>query len=532
MQEQLSEILFYIKGGLRYKWLGFFLAWGVCLAGWAYVLTLSNKYESSAKIHIDTYSMLQPLLQGMAIQGNTHSMIRIIKQLIFSRDNLETIIKLAHIKEAEENQNIGHSQLLKKLKEIIIIQGNNKSRLFNILCETENSKLSKNIVDAVLTVFSEQSQQRSLGDVDLAQHFIDGQIQDYEIRLKDAEKARENFKRDNLLKLSGEGGQLGQLQTVKTQLEEALLALEQAESRYTVIMEQMEDILESSEDWGLDDFSEATEQKSISRITLLQDERKELLLKYKEKHPAVKAIDSLIVLLKQQKQEEPIEIIEEYDGNEVLLSADDLTNPYVLSLQVSLNEAEANVAVTESTVFMLQQRIETIGNDIDNRLLIETKIKSLNRDYSVIQGNYNQLLERRELAHISEKVDNETAALRFKIIESPKKALFPTSPNRKKLNSLILLAGLFLGVTFPLFLGLLTPTFMSIKQIRTSLEIPVLGSVSVLDGELIMRQKKFKTRLYIFGFLTLLFFYILAMVIGMLQSGDVNAITRMVGRLI
>ena len=34
MQEQIAEVLYYIKGTLKYKWATLVIAWIVCIGGW------------------------------------------------------------------------------------------------------------------------------------------------------------------------------------------------------------------------------------------------------------------------------------------------------------------------------------------------------------------------------------------------------------------------------------------------------------------------------------------------------------------
>jgi len=37
MQEQLSEILYFIKGALKYKWTALIMTWVLSICGWTYV---------------------------------------------------------------------------------------------------------------------------------------------------------------------------------------------------------------------------------------------------------------------------------------------------------------------------------------------------------------------------------------------------------------------------------------------------------------------------------------------------------------
>ena len=86
---------------------------------------------------------------------------------------------------------------MNNLKKDIHINGG-ADDIFIIQYEAINPDEAKNVVQAVLTVFSEQTQLSTLGNTDSAQRFIDEQIQEYEMRLRNGEKARENFKRANI----------------------------------------------------------------------------------------------------------------------------------------------------------------------------------------------------------------------------------------------------------------------------------------------------------------------------------------------
>ncbi|MGZ8162803.1 MAG: XrtA system polysaccharide chain length determinant, partial [Methylobacter sp.] len=250
MQDQISEILYYLKGTLKYKWMAIIIAWIVCLSGWIFVTAMPNKYASEAKVHVETRTMLQPLLQGMTIQSDVRGLLRVMQLLMFTQTNLEQIIKMSdldkNVKNVHERQ-----ALITQLKKDIKINGG-ASDIFTIKYEAKNPDMAKNVVQAVLTVFSEQTHKSTLSGADVAQRFIDEQIQDYETRLRNAEKARENFKRANFGLLPGEGtDQISQVQGVANLLEDAKLQLNEALSRRQVLSKQLNDIKESDEDWGI-----------------------------------------------------------------------------------------------------------------------------------------------------------------------------------------------------------------------------------------------------------------------------------------
>ncbi len=65
MRELYELFLTYVRGIWRYRWIMMLVAWLVSVVGWGVVYQLPDKYESSARVHVDTQSMLAPLLKGL-----------------------------------------------------------------------------------------------------------------------------------------------------------------------------------------------------------------------------------------------------------------------------------------------------------------------------------------------------------------------------------------------------------------------------------------------------------------------------------
>ena len=472
MQEQLSEILYYIKGTLKYKWTSLIVASVICISGWIFVLAMPDKYASEARVHVETRTMLQPLLHGMAIQSDVRGLLRVMQMLMFTKGNLEQIIKLSDLSKTvkTEGEKLG---LIEQLKRDIQIQGGAED-IFTIKYQAKDPIIAKNVVQSVLTVFSEQTQLNTSGNTSDAQRFIESQIQDYENRLRNAEKARENFKRANLGLLPGQGGdQIGQIQEMTTALEEANLSLKEAISRKETLQEQLDEALASEDDeWGNETGGQSTQEDS--QISALKQRRDELLIKFTNKHPEVVHIDKTITELEKIRNEKLAKIDNSGNVNSAVME-----NPYAQSIKVSLNEADANISSIRSRVEIFQKRLEKAQDEINTRLSIETEMQNLNRDYSAIKSNYENLLASREQARMTEKVGDQAEALKFKIADPPNTPLKPSSPNRGLLYSGVLIGGIVFGFCVSFLIHLLRPTIMSPLQLRQITGLPVLGSVSM-----------------------------------------------------
>jgi polysaccharide chain length determinant protein (PEP-CTERM system associated) len=515
MQEQLYEVLYYLKGALKYKWAAIILAWVLCLCGWLYVSAMPNKYTSEAKVHVETRTMLQPLLSGMTVESDVRGLLRVMQQLMFTKGNLEQIIKLSDLDKTAKTP-AEQEKLIEDLKKGIHINGGTED-MFTIQFEAKSPDEAKNVVQAVLTVFSEQTQLSTVGNVDSAQKFIDEQIQEYEMRLRNGEKARENFKRANLGLLPGQGGdQIGQIQQMTTALEESKLLLKEAMSKKEALKKQLTEALNSKNNEGAE-ASEMLSTQDDPQLVELKQKRDELLIKYTEKHPSVAYIDKTIKELKKHNAEKQVKLAKAGGLDKAVM-----TNPYVQSIQVALNEIDANIASINSRVDIFQKRLEKAQDELNSRLSIETEIENLNRDYSAVKSNYERLLASKETASMSEKVDSRAEALKFKIADAPNTPLQPSSPKRKLLYSGVLVVGMLFGLVIALLLYLIRPTIMSTSQLRQVTGLPVLGSVSMKANAAQSETNKKEALRYSIATLGLFMIYIGFMTIDILEIKQLN----------
>ncbi|MCK5189372.1 MAG: hypothetical protein KAR12_04900, partial [Methylococcales bacterium] len=369
--------------------------------------------------------------------------------------------------------------LYRNMKESIKIKGRGGSGLFTISYESNDPNMAKNVVTAVLTIFSEQTQMSSLTDVTSSQKFIDDQIREYEVRLRSAEKAREAFKRSNFGLLPEEGeGHIAALHEAYEELENAELWLSEAISKRNSLTKQMQEVVDAGDSWSSNGSTLALSSED-QKIKDLQLKKMDLLLKYTETHPAIRAIELTLEGLLRRKE---LKNKERTDSG--LPNAGAMANPYVQQLKISLNQAETNVASNNARIHFLKQKIKKYKDQLDSRLTVETEMQNLNRDYETISENYQRLVQRREQARMSEKVDTEAVSIKFKIADPPNKPLSPSGPKRMPLLSGVLVMGFGAGFGLAYLFFYIRPTYSTPRQVRALTALPVLGMISMqnLDG--------------------------------------------------
>jgi len=89
MQELFDQISDHLSGIWRYRWIALIGAWIVAIGGWGFVTQMEDKYLATARVHVDTNSVLRPLLRGLAIQPDVRQRVALMGRTLLSRPNME-----------------------------------------------------------------------------------------------------------------------------------------------------------------------------------------------------------------------------------------------------------------------------------------------------------------------------------------------------------------------------------------------------------------------------------------------------------
>ncbi len=493
MQDQIINILYFAKGIFKNKWIITLVATLICFPAWVFVYRMPDIYNSTARVHVDTRTMLRPLLRGMAVQTDVKGLVMIMKKLMFTQQNMIKVAELAGMDVSGNDADI--QSLVKDLKTKVKISGG-RDEIFSIESESKNPLDAKTIVQAVLTVFSEQTQQSSISDVDSAQRFIDNQIKEYEQRLRNAERAKENFKRENIGLLPGQSGegQFSDIQNLRQQIDVANMKVTELSSKRKVLQAQLKEALDSGNEWGLTEIFENNVVAEDPRIAQLINNKNELLLKYTPDHPKIISIEKLIETIREQNEVNSMLVPE---NEPEIPTAKAMANPYVQTIKIRINEVDTELATLYSRIRSFKAKLEKEDKQFNTRLAIETEMQNLNRDYDSIKKNYLGLIDRREKASMSSKIDTQVSSLKFKIIDPATLPEGPSSPKRKILYTVIIIAGFGAGVAIALLMVLIRPTFGESKQVREITQLPVLGVISAVISDAQIKKERFETLKYI-----------------------------------
>lgn len=488
MQELISQLLSSLKGIWKYRWQALLIMWLVALLGWAKVATLPDDYQTTARVFVDTQSILKPLLAGMTSVPNVEQQVAIMSRTLLSRPNVERVMRMVDL-DLNASTPREHERQLDELLSRIKIGSTGAFDIYTISYNNKNPRLVRDVVQSLLTIFVEGSLGGKRGESQKAVQFIDEQIKSYEEKLVAAENSVKEFKLKHNVLLPREGGDYGaQLLMAADALNSARLELAEAEQARNAISSQIsgdEPIL------GADlDPSAIANPEIDARIAVLNKNLDALRMQYTEQYPDIVAAKRLVAQLEARKVEE---------SKLRAASSDPGKNysPMLQQLKVSLTDAEARVASIKARVREYEARSARLQSQANAVPEAESQLAQLNRDYLINKDNYEKLIGRREAAKLSGDLSTTTDMMTFKIIDPPTIPVTPVGPNRALLYSAVLAGAILIGNAAALLISQIRPTFLSPAELRQQTGLPVLGTVSMNWTEAGKRQRR--RAQYVFG---------------------------------
>ena len=475
MHELLEELLRHARGIWRFRWVALAIMWGICLVGWALVMRMPDQYQATARVHIDTQSVLQPLLRGLAISTDSRRSVELMTRTLLSRPNLEKLARMTDLDITATTPSAKESLLDSLGRGVRINKVDRGENLYSISYQSEDRELARRIVQSIITIWVESALGEGRTGTQMAQRFLDEQIRDYEQRLTLAEQRLADFKRQNVGLMPGSGKDYyARLQSALSDLDQAKLALQEMQNRRSAQQRQVAEFQER-EDSSMNLFpgSGAGFPSAIeTRIQNIQSQLDEMLLKFTENHPDVIETRRLIRSLEKQREEE-LKLQAE-------MSSGSSSNPMLQQMKMMLGETDSQIASMHVRVEEYQRRVDELKNLVDTVPQVEAELQRLNRDYDVNRRNFNELLQRREAASISESADVRGDGSKFRVVDPPRVPLSPSGPDRLLFMTLVMFGSLGVGVGAAFLLSLVRPTFDDTKAMKDITGLPVLGVISMV----------------------------------------------------
>ncbi len=489
----------------RWRWAGLGVAWAVALIGAVVLWRLPDRYEASARVYVDTQTVLKPLMAGLAVQPDIDQQVNMLARTLITRPNVETLMRNSDLDLNVRNPD-QRDAAIEDVARNIKLMGGGRENIYDVSYRDTNPERAKRVVQNMVSMFVESGLGGKRRDTESARRFIDDQIKAYEVKLSEAENRLKEFRMKNFGYTGEAGGgdfftRVGQLNDEVNRLRVEIRAAEDSRDSMRRELQGEEPILMPDASMGGPgsvgsdlDLQIATQKRALD----------ELMRKYTDKHPDVIATRNLIQELEAQKKQQIDAASKAARQSPQKTMAN---NPVYQQLKVSLAEQDALVASLKGRLSEMETRLKTLRDSANRVPQIEAEMTQMNRDYDVMRKNYDQLVQRRESARMSEGVDATAGLAEFRVIDPPRVSPRPVFPSRATLLPLVLLAAVAAGLLVAFGLTQVYPTVHDARSLRDTAGRPVLGTISLLADAAVRNRDRMATVMFAVAFGGLLLFY-------------------------
>jgi polysaccharide chain length determinant protein (PEP-CTERM system associated) len=504
MQELLQQLIIAVRGMWKFRWPGLIVAWVVAAVGIAVVWRIPDQFEAAARVYVDTDSILKPLMSGLAVQPNVEQQIGMLSRTLISRPNIEKLVRMADL-DLKASSKADQEVVIEKLMKGIEIRTAGGVNLYSMAYRDSEPEKAKRVIQSLVSIFVESGLGASRKDTDSAKTFLAEQIKTFEARLEEAEARMKEFRLRNLDRQSADGKDAAtRLGEVYSQLEAARLQLREAEKARDSAKRQLAEARGQVPSSALPNLlgGRPTEPTSTvipatpeidSRIDAQKRTLDGLLQRYTDQHPDVVGTRRLIADLEEQRRKEVAELQRRAAAQPVVsagLQGGPSDSLAVQELNRMLATAEVQTAAIQARVEEYTSRYAALKDSLKTAPQIEAEAAQLNRDYAITKKNYEDLVARRQSAVMSGELDVASGVAEFRLVDPPRVAPKPVSPNRFILVPVVLVAALGAGVFFAFAASQVRPTFSNGDDLRQKTGLPLLGVVTMLVSELDRRRER------------------------------------------
>ncbi len=442
----------------------------VSLASLFVGLYVPKKYESSTTILIGEKNIIEPLMEGRAVQTDVRSFGRNAREILGSRRVLKEILKAGGW-DLSKLSPVQVEALMEKIMERTRVQ-NVGANLLKISYSDSDPERAFRVTRRYAELFIRESTDTKRNESREAFEFIQNQVTQYHQKLLEAERKLKEFRSGSADARPGSQADVdNRISQLRQQISDTRLRLSEEQERGKSLLKQLSGESAFSVQLG-------KEEQIRDRIVELQNEKDNLLLNYYETHPDVVSLTHQIEELEETLRREMEARKKMSAGAERKKAVQ--RSPLYQELRRQLAATRTQIATLRTRLRLTEQ---SLSEELDRSARVassEAQLAELTRDYEVNRNIYQDLLRRRENARVSMELDTKGQSIAFSIREP---ASLPLKPKGLRLLHFAVV-GLVLGVALPLgylaFLMQVNPKVRLPAAIRQDLGLRVLASIPPL----------------------------------------------------
>jgi polysaccharide chain length determinant protein (PEP-CTERM system associated) len=489
------EVRYFLNLLLRFRWVliaPFCLA---MLAGIILAATLPRMYQADATILVEPQSVPDRYVHA-TVPVDIESRIASLTQQILSRSNLTELIERFKLFSDTDSQSRffklfsgGDMQVqliedkLDMMRKRITVtiegkRGGGGAGAFKISYKDSDGKKAFQVASAMTNYVIDQNLKMRESSAYGTSDFLQEELMKMRARLEEVEKALEEYRRANMGELPEQlQSNLTILERMQKQLGESHQRLREEKNRMLIVESQVR-------------FGQQAANPSLgatlpgpdggpNTLETLRQQLMEYETKYTGNHPDVVVLKKKIEAREKELAEggkapapQTVKAAPAAAGGRPLMEAD---------LRGQQQGILRNIQAIEAEIVSLQAQIEQYQKRVEDTPKREQEMLLLKRDYENIKTTYNSVLARKLESDIALNMEKKQKGEQFRILDPPRAAEKPVSPNLKLLFLACVMAGLGIGGGLVFLCEFFDNSVRKPEALQARLSLPVLMVMPAME---------------------------------------------------
>jgi polysaccharide chain length determinant protein (PEP-CTERM system associated) len=382
--------------------------------------------------------------------------------------------------------------------------GRAMSTAFRVSFAYENRYLAQKVVSQIVGMFLDETVRTRSTESVMTTEFLKEKLDAAKKNLDAIENRLTEYK----LKFSGKlpeqlGSNLAQLNTLQTQLATANTSISRATQEKLLLENSVRTVRDQLQ--SVPQNAAASVEAAVTSDRLIQLDRQILALEtalaglrqqYSEVHPDVRRAVSQLESLRSSK-----EALMKDEAKKVPASTQKAAPVVESREQKQLQAEQARLQALIETKDMEIQNLVKEQARIDKLIKVyqarieespfgERQYAELTRDYGLAKQQYEELVQKSSQSSMATDLETRKQGETLEVLEQASLPQTPTEPNRW----LVVGVGTVIGLCLGLFLAggreMKDTSLKNLKDVRAYTGLPVLGSVPLVENDLLIQRKR------------------------------------------
>jgi polysaccharide chain length determinant protein (PEP-CTERM system associated) len=488
-------------------------AFAFLVAGVVIAFMWPDTYVSTAVIKVVPPQVPEALVQTNLNQDMTNHVMS-MAQSILSRSNLTNMINTLNLypkeRAREPMEDIIEQMQSKDVKIGGVDQqvvGREAVTAFQISFRYSNRLIAQKVCEDIVSRFVSQNVQERSQASRSTTEFLEGQFDDARKKLEEAEQRLSEFRIKNLGRLPDQMNsnqtQLSSMQMQMATLDAAISRINQdkllSENQLRILKDRYNSIRQAT---GADQSPAAADANDRladkeRQIVSLENTLAILRERYKDSYPDVQRAMGLLAqarkdrdALVKQRADKPADAAatgpRPATGNRELMDLDaDIRRieGEIAAKDLELKDRQKEMAQLSESIKNLETRIEGVP-------VGEKEYTDLLRDRDLAREQYDDMNARKNKSEIATKLENTRQGETLDILDPASLPQTPTEPKRPVIIAVATSLGFAVGFLLAGAREMKDASLKNLKDVRAYTKLPILGSIPLLENDLVVRRRR------------------------------------------